>query len=688
MKTTQLHPLGTVTAPPNSFFKDALGSVLGAELGGDLIALADAVAAVGPQDDQRETVAYLALAALTAVSRGSTRLPTTAKELEPLIASQTPTAIAQRIETLLATGHPLVGQAHGTHEPYTPFIHVGNWLYLHFTYRFEKNLIAKFQTRLRRIAAGADTAQLQVALASVLSNSPRRDQAGKPTPMELSRDQVYAALLAALAPLAIISGGPGTGKTTIVATVLRLLQRMGVPMSEVALAAPTGKAAYRMGESLRQQMLSLAPDPQDEAIRTNPPSQQTLHRLLGYSQRTGRFTYHENNLLPYQVVIVDEASMVGVRLMEQLLRALREDARLILLGDKDQLPSVDAGAVLRDLMPKQRATIPALRDLIEQAPLSDQTSLPEPAEDSPHALCAVVLEKSHRVDASKPGGKALFEAAQQVRAGRSPEIPQVPTARPLLLPQEGVHAIWLATENQEASQAVQDFAVAWYEQRLKSFIEDGRHVSDYLSTPLLLTEGGFASTDCARLERLFQHFEASRLLCISRHFASGSDAMNQHIARLASGNPTRFFPGLPVLMTKNDYTRNLFNGDQGLIVSVRIQSTRSEQIMAVFRRSVVEPGGTYKSTFEAFSLGTIQSSLESAYAMTVHKSQGSEYEHIGILLPPQDIPALLTREILYTALTRARTSAVLVGEKALLTTAVARELERHTGIAEGLRVAV
>ena len=168
-------------------------------------------------------------------------------------------------------------------------------------------------------------------------------------PPPLTAEQKKAVREALASPLALVTGGPGTGKTTIVVSLLRALAWAGVPMTAVAIAAPTGKAAQRLQESLGGGLALAARDMADAALVRIAPSPQTIHRLLGWSPTAGRFARHENDRLPHRTVIVDEASMVDLYLMDRLLRALAPDARLVLLGDADQLPSVEAGAVFRDL---------------------------------------------------------------------------------------------------------------------------------------------------------------------------------------------------------------------------------------------------------------------------------------------------------------------------------------------------
>jgi exodeoxyribonuclease V alpha subunit len=201
--------------------------------------------------------------------------------------------------------------------------------------------------------------------------------------------------------LTAISGGPGTGKTSVVVSILRVLARLGVDLESVALAAPTGKAAKRMEESVQKGLLAIPNRSEvDEEILECLPEARTLHRLLGYSPKMGGFRHHENNPLANEIVIIDEASMIDLGLMDRLLRAVPMDARLILLGDADQLPSVDAGAVFRDLLPPKEGV----------------------PDDDPRRDASVVLSESYRMDLSDSAGRNILKVAAKINAGQAESL--------------------------------------------------------------------------------------------------------------------------------------------------------------------------------------------------------------------------------------------------------------------------
>jgi exodeoxyribonuclease V alpha subunit len=424
--------------------------------------------------------------------------------------------------------------------------------------------------------------------------------------------------------------------------LLRALAWTGIHMEAIAIAAPTGKAAQRLQEAIAGGLAAAARDMADATLSTIAPEPQTLHRLLGWSPSSGRFARHENDPLPHRVVIVDEASMIDLAAMDRLLRALREDARLVLLGDADQLPSVEAGAVFRDLCA---------------------------------ALGAERLSVNLRV-ASDASARRIVGAAQAVNAGKmDARFAEAVTTRHAVeeLTFEGVEH--LAAPWAEVGEAMLD---RWWRTRVAS-LDD---FAGRLARTFCLRDGELEPDDEAELRALFEHYGRARLLCATRvrGFATGAEAINDALlTRLRGGSRARRWrsvelaPGTPVLFERNDYERRLFNGDQGLVVRVDAGDAAGARPTAVFPR---------RGRFVAFPVDAL-SDLVPAFAMTVHKAQGSEFDHVGLVLPEADMP-LLTRELLYTAMTRARRSVALVGETDLLARAVSRAIERHSGVAERL----
>jgi exodeoxyribonuclease V alpha subunit len=383
------------------------------------------------------------------------------------------------------------------------------------------------------------------------------------------------------------------------------------------------------------------------ALPSVAPAPQTLHRLLGWSPASGRFARHENDPLPHRVVLVDEASMIDLAAMDRLLRALRPDARLVLLGDADQLPSVEAGAVFRDLCA---------------------------------ALGASRLTVNLRV-ARDPSARRIVAAAEAVNAGAAgARLAETFATRRSVgeLAFEGVEH--LAAPWAEVGDALLD---VWWRERAAA-LEDfaGRAARTYR-----LEGGAFDDGEREAIKALFDHHARARLLCATRvrGFAAGAEALNDALlARLRGGpRPRRWraaelAPGAPVVFERNDYERKLFNGDQGIVLRVDAGGAAGggARLMAVFPR---------REGFAAFPVDALPD-LAPAFAMTVHKAQGSEFDHVALVLPEADMP-LLTRELVYTAVTRARRSVLVVGEADLLARAVSRAVERHCGVAERLKKA-
>ena len=435
--------------------------------------------------------------------------------------------------------------------------------------------------------------------------------------------------------LAVVSGGPGTGKTTIALALARGFVRLGVPASELALAAPTGKAANRLQESFQAGLAALpAPSAQDRTLQSACPPAQTLHRLLGYSPSTGRFGHHQNHRLAARAVIVDEGSMIDLTLMDRLLRALRDDAVLVLMGDADQLPSVDAGAVFRDL-----------GDL------------------------AVRLGRSFRTDQTQAAGRRISECAAAVRAGDGGRLLSLLTPRSTTAE--------LALDGVELVPGKEREAVLerWYHDRIAALPE----WKQLIEHEYVLGPEGFSPEDDDRLTRLHAQFARQRVLCVTRERPTGANPVNAFLHGLCAGPGGELLPGEPVLVLHNDYQRGLWNGDQGVILSV-VQPGDAARSMAVFRLSTPAASA---SRWLAVSPNTLAEGLSLAYALTVHKAQGSEHDQVLLLLPDAPLP-LLTRELLYTALTRARHAVVICGSADVLAAGAATSLTRSSGLAEKL----
>lgn len=422
-------------------------------------------------------------------------------------------------------------------------------------------------------------------------------------------EQRRAAEIALSRGLTVLTGGPGTGKTTTVARLLALMAEQhhsGSLRLRIALAAPTGKAAARLQEAVQLEISTL--DPVD-GERLSGVRATTLHRLLGGRPDTAsRFRHNRQNRLPHDVIVVDETSMVSLTMMARLVEAVRPEARLVLVGDADQLVSVEAGAVLADLV--------------------EGLSW---GEDPPVAK----LVTPHRF------GVAIGELASAIRVGDAECALEV-------LHAGDPHVEWLDTDRPA--------------ERLRPVLV-GHALR--LRAPALLGDGTIA------LETLDRH----RLLCAHRSGPFGVQFWNRQVERWLSEETdvppwVNWYPGRPVLVTATDYGLGLYNGDTGVTV------LRDGALRAVVSGS----GGPVEFATSRLS------DVETMHAMTIHKSQGSQAVEITVLLPSED-SRLLTRELLYTAVTRAREKVRIVGTADQLRAAIARRAVRATGLSRRLRAA-
>ena len=622
---------------------------------------------------QQQTALMMVLASLIATGQGSTCLPL-GLPLRGVLEAMVPEAVAdrlgaraaqwyERILALLDTGalDVIVGHV----GEYKPLLLHESVLYHQRMWWHEGELIEALEKRQRTQQPGVEPRDLEVGLAQVAHIS------GSIT---LTLEQKYAVLTALSLPLTLITGGPGTGKTSVVVSLLRLLVRQGVDPARLGLAAPTGRAAYRMAESIRGQLDQLEePDAHDQKLAQDLGPPQTLHRLLGYSSRSGRYHHHAHNPLPLDVLIVDEASMIDIFLMNHVLRALPATTHLVLLGDAHQLPSVEAGAVLRDLVAPVSNTDTPWHSLAPVSPKQHgQVGL---------ARETVRLTKSHRMSAKDPAGREILQVAGALRCQEIDLLIHV--ERPLLLPLSGVEnwrgwgAEWLNLETHtddphRVRERLRPFVEAWFERHIATL---GGGIGELAGKtwPGLQGERFEGEAVCKALGMVFEQLGRARILAITKGWPTGTKALNQMILEamgraLGHVQQDPMGAGVLVMMTKNDYGREVFNGDQGILLNVEQVPGQPPVVMAVFERA---------GEFVAFDLEHLRAHLDVAFAMTVHKSQGSEFDHVAVILPNQTLP-LLTREVLYTAMTRSKQGATIVGGVEVLTHGVLHSMPRHS----------
>ncbi|MGJ8513560.1 exodeoxyribonuclease V subunit alpha [Carnimonas bestiolae] len=483
-----------------------------------------------------------------------------------------------------------------------PMVVDGQRLYLYRSWRAEGDVAAALVARMSPLPPLDE--QLGELLARYFPQTEGQHE-GEPD------WQKVAVALAATQRLAVISGGPGTGKTTTVIKLLAVLQRQalgqqGQPL-RIRLAAPTGKAAARLSDSIAGALHRIVSE--DDLKAAIPSEATTLHRLLGALPDTRRFRHNEQHPLPLDVLVVDEASMIDLDMMRSLLAALSSDARLVLLGDRDQLASVEAGAVLGELCSESAGFSPAMHERLEQL---CGAVLPPRSLHSPLADNVTMLERSYRFDRDS----GIGALARAVNAGDS----------------AAVTACWEAGYADIARVDLQQQGDA----QLTALAVDGyRH---YLE-PLVQLDP---------LEAL-QRLGEFQLLCALRRGKWGVEGLNDTIAQALKrrhliSHTRGWFAGRPVMVTRNDPRLGLYNGDIGLTLQDPDDPTRLRVFFAAPDRAEgVRSLAPARLTY-----------VETCFAMTVHKSQGSEFSRVMLVLPEQPNP-ILTRELLYTGITRART---------------------------------
>ena len=613
--------------------------------------------------DERIALIVLVLVSLAALQEGSTRFPVVGpisnapmrRMLDALCADgfgvDASERISNSIEDLIRSNRASAVIGRDKNE-YKPLLFLTPYIFHQRIQRIEFQLANRLASMLKGGAGShSDSIELKVALDDVFS----RPVIVEGRAIAMSEEQRHAVAAAARAGLTVISGGPGTGKTSIIVAIMRLMVRLGIDPSQILLMAPTGKAAYRMGECIRESLARIEKsDDVDRALFDARLEPATIHRQLGYSFDSGRFRHHRNNPLSAKVVIVDEGSMLDLALMERLTDAIQPGARMILLGDANQLPSVAAGSVFRDLVPREGDGI------------------------DPLASASVRLMENHRMRKEDRAGNAILRAAQSIREGQRELLNSNP---PIFERRSSTDELAFSGAEFMAVTAreVSAFLDRWYAERVRG----DKEVAELLAHEYIERDGGFDEADCDRLRRLFKHAGSSRILCVTRVFATGSEAINallhsrsaEDVGVVAERAP--FVVGEPLIVLRNDYERGLFNGDQGIRLWVRRGDVRQNP-MAVFPRA---------NNFVAFSFEALREFVELAYAMTVHKAQGSEFDSTAIVLPEKPI-AILTRELLYTAVSRSKSSVVVLGAESILKATIENPVERFSGLADQIKAAI
>ena len=519
---------------------------------------------------------------------------------------------------------PWVGSPDST---LSPFILDNERIYLQRYWTYETAILDKIRTLLSSPAPLPSYDEIAAL--------PGIEHPSSPTGQTEETDWQRIAILHALKyRLTIITGGPGTGKTTTVARLLGMLYQ-SFPTLSAIVAAPTGKAAARMNESLKNASVRLEL-PDDTRQKLLHLEASTIHRLLGYHPATRQFRYNAQRRLPYTLFVIDEASMLDAHLFAQFMIALPDDARLVLVGDRNQLSAVGAGSIFGDLCRSAgtNASFPEeereyYRHFMPHAFLAG----PPPGQEPVTLLSGHVIElqHSHRFDPSK--GIGLF--SRHVLHG---EADPGKVIQPFL-------------GQDTALTILPDTTHRAFEELLRLYEAYAREEDTWTA---------------------LKKRAAIRTLCTTHDGPRGTKALNLEIEaylrkRNLLGTSQPFYHNQPILITVNDYHLGLYNGDEGLIR----RHPDTGELMAWFEGE--------EEPLRSFAPSMLQGYV-TAFAMSIHKSQGSEFDTVIVVLPDRADHRILTRELLYTAVTRAKNKALLIGSEAILLEAIINKIERMSGV--------
>jgi exodeoxyribonuclease V alpha subunit len=499
-------------------------------------------------------------------------------------------------------------------------------LYLYRYWEYQEELARGIRRRIDREEDAQDMQALRQRLRRVF-HAPENSQTDW---------QKIAAFAAIRKRFCVIAGGPGTGKTTTVAKILALLieQNKGRRL-RISLVSPTGKGAARLQEAMKKAKENL---PAGEAAKALIPDEaSTIHRLLGPAGNSPYFHYNRRHLLPVDTVVVDEASMVDLALMSKLVQALPSEARLILLGDKDQLSSVEAGAVLGDIC-----------DTVRPHPFST-------------AFCAEIQEATgYEIRGAKHAAKLSDSIVRLTRSYRFSD-------------ESGIAGLSGLVNRGDGFGAFKTLAGGTHEDLAWKRLPSPRALPGALNDRVL---GEFRCLfESDKPEEVFGLLDRFRVVCALREGPFGARAVNlvvEHALRkqrIIGGG--RWYKGRPLLITQNDYNLGLYNGDTGIVLP---DPSAGGDLRAFFP--------SREGAFRRLHPLRLPEH-ETVYAMTVHKSQGSEFDRVLLMLPDRDSP-VVTRELIYTAVTRARDRVEVWGHEDVFVGAVSRRIERTSGLRDAL----
>jgi exodeoxyribonuclease V alpha subunit len=532
-----------------------------------------------------------------------------------------------------------------------PFVFFGNKLYLQRYFKYETNVIERLKEKVaQKNQFDQRKAEIENCKDFILKEISKKEDVSNYGDDEKPDWQAIAAIQGVLNNLTIITGGPGTGKTTTVAKVLGLLKKTNDENLSVALAAPTGKAAVRMKESLQDSVKKFSGLDISDIVEDTVPK--TLHRLLGTKFNSPFFKHNRSNPLPFDIVIVDECSMVSVAMFSKLLDAIGPNTRLILLGDSDQLASVDAGSLFGDICRSQELTenkftrdnLDWINSLLQSERYTNQILGNQCNFLNEHLIR---LKKTYRYDQSSKMG----QFTKAVINGDIKTLNEV-----IVLPDDGKLSI--------------DFEYS------KNFFEDFiKKYTTYINE--------------VDIEKALKNMNDCRVLCAVKQTEQGVYQVNERIQNYLKNlykeknesklfNPSsEFYHNQLLMVTRNQPDLSLFNGDVGIVRGER------DKLKVYFPSAEKDLEKTEKKYIEVNPWFIEQ--WETVFAMTIHKSQGSEFNEVFVILPKKTENRILTRELLYTGITRAKNHACIQSTLEVLESTTNQKVNRVSGINERIQ---
>jgi exodeoxyribonuclease V alpha subunit len=559
-----------------------------------------------------------------------------------------------------------------------PIVFDNKNLYMRRYFQFECELSQGITKRLEQQASIAMPEITSIIDELFPSNTPQSDGVLNEQQIEIDWQKIAVAN-AINKNFTVIAGGPGTGKTYTVTKLLAALLMIhsnsdSEEILEIALVAPTGKAAQRLSESIIKAISSFKGQIDDETLAAMPTQAKTIHRLLGVIPNSPNFRHNQNNLLSCDVLLIDEVSMVDLPMMTRIFRALKPNTKVILLGDADQLPSVAVGSVLADISPRPHCgysedNLNYLAQVcqLESKRLQNSFELSTSSTSSHHDHLSFLM-KSRRFDGEGGIGKlaALVIKGQATQSWQLLESP--PT-------EAGSTNVDLTTDHKPNQLSLVD-----------------NNLNTWLIPLVHRYYQGIAK--CNNIDDAFTMLAKFRVLCVTRQGEFGVDALNQWIKELLIHHYNRSqtsYHGMPIMISENDYRLGLFNGDIGLLWRTEDghlmaffensdQTVTQAQVQAQDKQHQTEQERLLSGKSYKVLLPSRLPKYDAVYAMTIHKTQGSEFDHVAIVLPKQAEHQLLSRELLYTGITRAKSSLTISSNKLTWQFGVKTAIKRYSGL--------